>query len=599
MTGYLGMDLPRFIAIVRARRWLIVGIVVCAAGLTLVWSLSQPSRYTASADLLFGHTTSADAVITGGATDTTDIPDRTAATNLALASLDTVATNVKRSFRGSASAEDLKDAVTVAEQGDSDVVTVTAEWDSPAQAAAIANAFATEIVRLRRATERAGIQRAIDALTARIPAAPKTPAQTALADSLTAKLADLEALKQSADGNVNLVERATPPDHRSSPKPLRNAVIAGFVALILAIFLVVLLARFDDRIADEEELAELMGASVLARIPEVGRSRRPTHIWTPQQDPAFLESFEFLRLNLQLTARDGDSQVVAVTSPAAADGKSTVVGWLARSLALSGAEVMAVDLDLRKPELHAYLNAPREPGGGVLDALFASADDHDADRQRLLTDGLGENHGDPQSTLADGEAQADGEGQASGRRVYSEADITAGLVELARVAGNARRAARSLRAAGRDIPESTLRRWKDIHAERYDEIRSSRTRGTVVAPHLRVLTGSRHQLASGLIARERLRQLFDHLREDADFVLVDTVPVSTVADASAVAAAADGVILVVDLERVRRRELLTAKRQLTNARAKIIGIVINRPSADVPVYYLPQEARTPEPGLAR
>jgi Mrp family chromosome partitioning ATPase len=114
-----------------------------------------------------------------------------------------------------------------------------------------------------------------------------------------------------------------------------------------------------------------------------------------------------------------------------------------------------------------------------------------------------------------------------------------------------------------------------------------------------VLTGSRHELASGLIARERLRQLFDHLREDADFVLVDTVPVSTVADASAVAAAADGVILVVDLERARRRELLTAKRQLTNARAKIIGIVINRPSADFPVYYLPEENAAPERGVSR
>ena len=51
-------------------------------------------------------------------------------------------------------------------------------------------------------------------------------------------------------------------------------------------------------------------------------------------------------------------------------------------------------------------------------------------------------------------------------------------------------------------------------------------------------------------------------------MLVDTVPVSTVADASAVAAAADGVLLVVDLDRARRRELLTAKRQLANARAE-------------------------------
>jgi Mrp family chromosome partitioning ATPase len=101
------------------------------------------------------------------------------------------------------------------------------------------------------------------------------------------------------------------------------------------------------------------------------------------------------------------------------------------------------------------------------------------------------------------------------------------------------------------------------------------------------------------MARERLRALFDDLRDDADFVLVDTVPVSTVADASAVAAATDGVILVVDLERVRRRELMTAKRQLANARARIIGIVVNRPNADFPVYYMPQEDLAPEAGLTQ
>ena len=72
-----------------------------------------------------------------------------------------------------------------------------------------------------------------------------------------------------------------------------------------------------------------------------------------------------------------------MTSPAAADGKSTVVGWLARSLALSGEEVVAVDLDLRKPELHTYLNTAREPGAGVLDALLAVAPDDNGDPRAL------------------------------------------------------------------------------------------------------------------------------------------------------------------------------------------------------------------------
>jgi Mrp family chromosome partitioning ATPase len=577
MTGYLGMDLPRFLGIIRARRLLIIAIVVVAAGLALVASLAQSNRYTASADLLFGRTTNADSVIAGAATDTGETPERAAATNLALAGLDTVATNVKQRFRGTATVQEIRNAVSIKAQGTSDVVTVTAEWSSPGQAAAVANAFASEIVALRRQTAQDDIQRGIDALQARIPADPKTAADATRAATLQDKISILEGLKGVSNGNVHLVERATPPDHRSSPKPTRNAVIAGFVAGILSLFLVVLLARFDDRIHDEDELAELMEASVLTRIPEVERSRRLTQVWTPHQDRSFLEAFEFLRLNLQLMGKDGASLVVAVTSPTAGDGKTTVVGWLARSLAVSGDEVVAVDLDLRKPELHTYFNAARVPGDGVLEALVAAAN---------------ENGAEPAAPPHAGDVGE--EKPAHGRRVYSSEDITAGLDELARKGGNARRAARSLKSAGHDISESTLRRWKDIHAPLYAEIRAARTRGIVTAPHLRLLPGNNHsQLPAGLIARGRLQQLFEDLRLDADYVLVDTVPVSTVADASAVAAAADGVILVVDLDRARRRDLLAAKRQLTNARANILGIVLNRAIVDFPVYHATEESHEP------
>jgi Mrp family chromosome partitioning ATPase len=573
MTGYLGMDLPRFLGIVRARRWLIAGIVVAAAGLALVASLAQSSRYQADADLLFGRTTNADAIIAGGATDTGETPERAAATNLALAGLDTVADRVKQRFRGTATAKEIRDAVSIDAQGESDVVKVTAEWSSPEQAAAVANAFAGEIIALRRETAQADIQRGIDALKARVPANPTTAAERTSAATLEGKITDLEGLKAVTTGNVHLAERATPPEERSSPRPTRNAVIAGFVAGILSLFLVVLLARFDDRIRDEDELSELMESSVLTRVPAVERSRRLTQVWTPHQDRAFLESFEFLRLNLQLMGKDGASVVLAVTSPTAGDGKTTVVGWLARSLALSGDEVVAVDLDLRKPELHTYFNAAREPGNGVLEALVAAAN---------------ENGAAPPPPAVDETA----DDRPHGRRVYTTEDITLGLEELARVGGNARRAARSLKAAGHDVSESTLRRWKDIHADLYAEIRAARTRGIIAAPHLRLLPADNHpELPAGLIARGRLQQLFEELRMDADYVLVDTVPVSTVADASAVAAAADGVILVVDLERVRRRDLLAAKKQLANARTPIIGIVVNRAEVDFPVYHTSDEDR--------
>jgi uncharacterized protein involved in exopolysaccharide biosynthesis len=150
MSGYLGMDLPRFLALVKARRWLIAAIVVAAAVIALLVSLAQPEKYKASADLLFGQTTNADSIISGGTTTTADTPEREAATNVALASLDTVANRVKARFPGSATADDLRKSVSIATQGSSDVVTVTAEWGSPDTAARIANAFATEIVAFRK-----------------------------------------------------------------------------------------------------------------------------------------------------------------------------------------------------------------------------------------------------------------------------------------------------------------------------------------------------------------------------------------------------------------------------------------------------------------
>ena len=114
------------------------------------------------------------------------------------------------------------------------------------------------------------------------------------------------------------------------------------------------------------------------------------------------------------------------------------------------------------------------------------------------------------------------------------------------------------------------------------------------AEHISLLTADGHpQMPAGLIARARLRQMFDDFRSDADYLIVDTVPVPTVADASAVAAAADGVILVVDLDRTRRRDVLAAKKQLANARAKVYVIVVNRAAVELAVYHAQHDDRTP------
>jgi capsular polysaccharide biosynthesis protein/Mrp family chromosome partitioning ATPase len=587
MSGYPDMDVQKYLGALRARRWLIAGIVGTAMIFALLASLAQSSRYQARAELLFGRTAAADAIVAGGTAAGTEVPESTVATNLALASLDTVAHLVKERLGWRATADELKSAVQIAPRGDSALMTVTAEWSSPTLAADLANAFATEIAALRREVAQADVQRGIDALKATlaqqptptpIPGAPDgtpAPAEAAATSALRDRISELELLKSIETGGVSVVERATPPQGPSAPRPLRNAVIAGLLALVLAILVVVVLARFDERIADEDQLAELVGAPILARIPQLPRSRSIASSSAADQDRTFVEAFEFLRLNLELQRADalgrgaGGSVVVAITSAGADEGKTTIVSWLTRAIGTSGGEVVAVDLDVRKPELHRYLSSFGWGNGAPTVEGDGAGDDAEVARQPA---------------------------HAHARRVYAEDDITTSLTELVLSRGNARRAAQSLKSVGLDISESTLRRWKDIHAPLYHEIEAAHApeaparyvTHAMLLPGVRLFTAADDRaLAEKPSAREQLRELFAELRLHSDYVLVDTVPVGTVADASAVAAEADGVILVVDLARMRRRDLLATKRQLENARAEVIGIVLNRSQVEHSAYGAP------------
>ena len=69
---------------------------------------------------------------------------------------------------------------------------------------------------------------------------------------------------------------------------------------------------------------------------------------------------------------------------------------------------------------------------------------------------------------------------------------------------------------------------------------------------------------------------FARLEADADLVIVDSPPLAASADASSLAAKADGVVLVVDLEQATTAALRHAVEQLRGVGAHIIGLVINR-----------------------
>ena len=85
---------------------------------------------------------------------------------------------------------------------------------------------------------------------------------------------------------------------------------------------------------------------------------------------------------------------------------------------------------------------------------------------------------------------------------------------------------------------------------------------------------------SDLLSSERFPQLLGGLKESYDYILLDAPAVLASADASALAACADGVVLVVESGKEEPKTVQLAKKRLEQAKAKILGCVLNNMKVD-------------------
>lgn len=82
---------------------------------------------------------------------------------------------------------------------------------------------------------------------------------------------------------------------------------------------------------------------------------------TDPRSPAS-EAYRTLRTNLSFYSLDDPIRSLVVTSPAADEGKNTLVANLAVTMAQSGRRTLLVDCDLRRPSLHSLFELQNEPG---------------------------------------------------------------------------------------------------------------------------------------------------------------------------------------------------------------------------------------------
>jgi succinoglycan biosynthesis transport protein ExoP len=277
------------------------------------------------------------------------------------------------------------------------------------------------------------------------------------------------------NADITFAAPASVPSGPARPQPLLYTVAGFLISLALGAGLALLAEMLDRRIRSTEELEQLVGAPVLARIPLKDKD--------PEAQEAFEESFRLLRTNLQFLDRS-TLRSLAIVSPSPGDGKSTVAFELAKSFAEADMRVILIEADMRRPSLGAVVGSR---GGGP------------TTRQAGLSDYL------------------------SRKSDLSSVLLPTNLPTLHFVSSGL-------------LPPSPSRQF----------------------------------------SAERTQKLLSDALQEADLVIVDTPPLSIGAEASTIAASADGALMVIDPKTSNKPKIRSVRQQLAVVGATLLGVVVNR-----------------------
>ncbi|SUV02297.1 putative tyrosine-protein kinase capB [Priestia megaterium] len=105
-------------------------------------------------------------------------------------------------------------------------------------------------------------------------------------------------------------------------------------------------------------------------------------------------------------------------------------------------------------------------------------------------------------------------------------------------------------------------------------------------PHLSVLTsGPIPPNPSELLASVQMAELLKEMKKQFDMIIFDTPPILAVADAQILANQVDGTILVVSSGKTEKDAALKSKELLSNAKGKLLGVVLNNRKVEEGNYY--------------
>ena len=342
------VEVRRYLDALRRNRWLIALIVVGITGTVLILSLTLPDTYRATARVVLQEST-----LPFGETDAASTERRLATTGSLLTTPE-VLTLAARRVPG-ATPDELDSAIESDVDPEANIIEIEARDRDPERAARMANAVTNVFLNERAELERARIQRAREQLEQEITRLEGTGSADVEIAAIRERISELTVSEGSAGADLQLAERARPDDEPTSPRPLRNTVLAFFGALFLAILIALGRDQLVPRVSSARELGRLLDVPVLATVPYVrGRLGRRRSLMSGAE----VEAYGTLRAALELVLPPDRRHMILVTGAMHAEGKTTAAARLGRALAQNGKRVLIVSADLRVPRLHEMFGLP-------------------------------------------------------------------------------------------------------------------------------------------------------------------------------------------------------------------------------------------------
>ncbi len=209
-----------------------------------------------------------------------------------------------------------------------------------------------------------------------------------LLDGLLQRSRENDVVLAGTPNNIAVTDYANRPDVPIAPNRVLGISLAFLLSLIIGVALAVLLEYLDNTVRSTDDVEKMLRLPALAVIPSVKELTRrrllspaggsllgqngnaqPELLINADPRSSLAEAYRQLRTSVLLSTAGRAPQTLLVTSSQPSEGKTTTAVNMALSLAQTGASVLIIDADLRRPRLHSLFQMENQHG---LSTILAS-----------------------------------------------------------------------------------------------------------------------------------------------------------------------------------------------------------------------------------